>query len=307
MRANRSRGVGAIPVGDIFSTHSPTYPPTSTSKFRMALVDFAKSYALRSGASPGYTEQLVVLTKRLPWGVADLTVDNIDAYLTTALNHLAASTVHNHRRMLSTLRKAALRDGLVVDDCTRPIRRVKHVLPMVRAWTHSEMRHLLSVAAEMPGGTIHCPHRILLPAWILVGYSSGLRLGDMLAITYDSLRGDRLATVLQKTRQQHVVVLDALALEGIRSLPRLGPKIFGSLVGRSRIIVAMRALVKRAGLTGSGKYLRRASATYAQLAGIDPTGHLGHLTPGMKRHYLDPVILSDLKRAVPSLELLGHT
>jgi integrase len=246
-----------------------------------------------------------VLTKRLPWGVADLTVSNIDAYLTHALGHLAASTVNNHRRMLSTLRRAALRDGLVVDDCTRPIRRVKHTLPMVRAWTHDEMRHLLAVAAEMPGGTLHCPHRILLPAWILVGYSSGLRLGDLLAITYDSLRGDRLATVLQKTRQQHVIVLDANALEAIRSLPRRGPKIFGNLVGRSRMIVAMRALVKRAGLTGSGKYLRRSSATYAQLAGIDASGHLGHLTPGMKRHYLDPVILSDLKRAVPSLDMAG--
>jgi integrase len=238
--------------------------------------------------------------------VADLTVANIDAYLTHALNHLAASTVHNHRRMLSTLRRAALRDGLLVDDCTRPIRRVKHTLPMVRAWTHDEMRTLLAVASEMPGGTLYCPHRILLPAWILVGYSSGLRLGDLLAITYDSLRGDRLATVLQKTRQPHVVVLDANALESIRSLPRRGPKIFGGLVGRSRIIVAMRSLVKRAGLTGSGKYLRRSSATYAQLAGMDATGHLGHLTPGMKRHYLDPVILSDLKRSVPSLELVGN-
>ena len=274
-------------------------------KTTMTLRAFAEAYALQSGASPGYREQLVVLTKRLPWGVDDLTVSNIDAYLTQALGHLAASTVHNHRRMLSTLRRAALRDGLLVDDCTRPIRRVKHTLPMVRAWTHDEMRHLLAVASEMPGGTLYCPHRILLPAWILVGYSSGLRLGDLLAITYDSLRGDRLATVLQKTRQQHVVVLDGNALESIRSLPRRGPKIFGGLVGRSRIIVAMRSLVKRAGLTGSGKYLRRSSATYAQLAGMDATGHLGHLTPGMKRHYLDPVILSDLKRAVPSLELAG--
>ena len=275
------------------------------SENNMTVRQFAEAYALQVGASPNYREQLIVLTKRLPWGVADLTVNNIDAYLTRALGHLAASTVHNHRRMLSTLRKAALRDGLVVDDCTRPIRRVKYTLPMVRAWTHDEIRHLLSIAAEMPGGTLHCPHKILLPAWILVGYSSGLRLGDLLTITYDSLRGDRLATILQKTKQQHVVVLDSLALEAIRSLPRRGPKIFGNLVGRSRMIVAFRALVKRANLSGSGKYLRRSSATYAQLAGIDPTGHLGHLTPGMKRHYLDPVILSDLKRAVPSLELAG--
>jgi site-specific recombinase XerD len=300
-----TRGVGATKVVNIFTPHSGTNTTIGFFKSTMALQEFARAYALRAGASPGYTDQLIVLTKRLPWGVADLTVDNIDAYLTRALGHLAASTVHNHRRMLSTLRKAALRDGLLVDDCTRPIRKVKHHLPMVRAWTHSEMRHLLAVAAEMPGGTLHCPHRVLLPAWILVGYSSGLRLGDMLAITFDSLRGDRLATVLQKTRQQHVVVLDANALEAIGSLPRRGPKIFGSLVGRSRIIVAMRSLVKQAGLTGSGKYLRRASATYAQMAGIDASGHLGHLTPGMKRHYLDPVILADLRRAVPSLDLAG--
>lgn len=303
MRAEYSRGLVDSNGG---GSLTPLTQIHKISDNNMTVRQFAEAYALQSGASPGYREQLVVMAKRLPWGVADLTVANIDAYLTNALGHLAASTVHNHRRMLSTLRRAALRDGLLVDDCTRPIRRVKHTLPMVRAWTHDEMRHLLAVASEMPGGTLYCPHRILLPAWILVGYSSGLRLGDLLAITYDSLRGDRLATVLQKTRQQHVVVLDGNALESIRSLPRRGPKIFGGLVGRSRIIVAMRSLVKRAGLTGSGKYLRRSSATYAQLAGMDATGHLGHLTPGMKRHYLDPVILSDLKRAVPSLELAGQ-
>ncbi len=303
MRAEYSRGLVDSNGG---GSLTPLTQIHKISDNNMTVRQFAEAYALQSGASPGYREQLVVMAKRLPWGVADLTVANIDAYLTNALGHLAASTVHNHRRMLSTLRRAALRDGLLVDDCTRPIRRVKHTLPMVRAWTHDEMRTLLAVASEMPGGTLYCPHRILLPAWILVGYSSGLRLGDLLAITYDSLRGDRLATVLQKTRQPHVVVLDANALESIRSLPRRGPKIFGGLVGRSRIIVAMRALVKSAGLTGSGKYLRRSSATYAQLAGMDATGHLGHLTPGMKRHYLDPVILSDLKRAVPSLELAGQ-
>lgn len=280
-------------------------PLTGGNTMPQRLTDFAIDYASRVGASPGYREQLVVLTKRLPWSVSDLTVANIDAYLTEALGHLAASTVHNHRRMLNTLRKAALRDGLLVDECTRSIRRVKHVLPMVRAWSHDEMRHLLAVAAEMPGRTLHCPLKVLLPAWILVGYSSGLRLGDMLNITYDSLRGDRLAIVQRKTGQPHVVILDRLALDAIATLPRCGPKIFGSLVGRSRIIVALRALVKRSCLTGSGKYLRRSSATYAQIAGIDPTGHLGHQTPGMKRHYLDMVLLADLKRPVPSLELAG--
>lgn len=268
----------------------------------MTLLDFANQYATTAGASPGYREQLVVLCKRLPWQATDLTVDKIDAYLTDALKHLAASTVHNHRRMLSTLRKAALRDGLV-NECTRPIRRVKHSLPVVRAWDHDEIRRLLSVAAQMPGGTLRCPYTLLLPAWILFGYSSGLRLGDLLEVRWDQLRGNTLALNLRKTGALHVVVLDVAAMHAISMLPRKGPKIFGSLVGRSRIIVAMRRLIKQAGLHGSGKYLRRSSATYAEIDGIDATGHLGHKTPNMKKHYLDPVLLAQKKRPIPSVSL----
>lgn len=269
----------------------------------MSLLDFANEYADRVGASPNYREQLEVLARRLPWQASDLTVAKIDAYLTSALGHLAASTVHNHRRMLNTLRKAALRDGLLVDECTRPLRRVKYDLPLVRAWTHEEMRSLLAVAAQMPGGSRRCPYRTLLPAWILVGYSSGLRLGDLLAIRHDALRGNRLAFIQRKTRQPHVVMLDEPAIRAISSLPRRGHRIFGDLIGRSQMIRTMRRLVKQAGLSGSGKYLRRASATYAEMAGIDASGHLGHLTPGMKRRYLDPVLLADLKRPVPSIAL----
>lgn len=267
------------------------------------LIDYARTYATRVGASPGYREQLLVLCKRLPWMVSDLTVERIDAYLTEALTHLAASTVQNHRRMLNTLRKAAFSDGLVVDSSiAKPLRRVKCDPPLVRAWTHQELRHLLAVAAEMSGGTLRCPYRLLLPAWILVGYSSGLRLGDMLSITYDQLRGNKLALVLRKTRTAHVVLLDQPALDAIAKLPRCGPKIFGSLASRSRMIVALRRLVKKSGLAGSGKYLRRSSATYAEISGISATGHLGHRTPGLaQRHYVDQLLIAEAKKPVPSI------
>jgi integrase len=268
----------------------------------MRLIDFALDYAIKIGASPGYTEQLRVLTKRLPWETTDLTVNRIDGYLTQALHSLAPQTVQNHRRMLNTLRRAALRRGLVVDDCTDPLRRVKCNHPLPRAWTHAEIRRLIEVAKEMPRGTAHCPWKILLPAWILVSYSSGLRLGDMLALTHESIRGNKLAIVMAKTRRPHVVMLDEAALLAIGSLPRRGPRIFGDLVGRCVFIRAFRRLVKRAGLYGSGKYLRRSSATYAVIAGQDPTGHLGHATAGLaQKHYVDPVLVADAKQPVPSL------
>ena len=268
----------------------------------MHLTQFALDYAMKVGASPGYVEQLRVLTKRLPWSPSDLTIKNIDGYLTQALHTLASSTVLNHRRMLITLRRAALRDGLVVDDCTQPVRRVKCPLPLPRAWSHAEIRHLLTVAASFRGGTHTCPWKILLPAWIAVAYSSGLRLGDMLAVRHDALRGNRMALVLAKTGRPHVIVLDEQALQAIATLPIRGPRIFGDLVGRCVFIRAFRRLVKQADMHGSGKYLRRSSATYAQMAGMSPSGHLGHSTPGLaQRNYVDPVLLAEIKTPVPSV------
>lgn len=271
----------------------------------MLLIDYARTYHRRVGGSPGYWEQLAVLAKRLPWQVEDLTADRIDDYLTSALKHLAPSTVQNHRRMLNTLRRAAAKDGLLVDaSIATPLRRVKNTLPIVRAWSHDEIRKLLAVAAEMPGNFRQCPRRVLLPAWILVAYSSGLRLGDMLQIRHDQIRGNRLAFVMQKTGRPHVVVLDENAMHAIASLPVVGPKIFGSHVSRWRIIPAIRETVKQAGLTGSGKFLRRSSATYAEIAGISATGHLGHLTAGLaQRHYVDPLLVAELKKPVPPIAL----
>jgi integrase len=267
----------------------------------MKLVDFASRYAIRIGASDNYAYQLAVLTRRFGWTVADLTRDKIDAYLTQALSNLSAATVQNHRRMLCTLRKAALQDGLV-DDCTDKIRRVKVNMPLPRAWSHAEIERLLNAAGNMKRGSGRCPWKVLMPAYILVAYSSGLRLGDMMSIRHDSLRGNRLALVMGKTRRPHVCVLDDAAVAAIATLPDRGPEIFGSLVSRCVFLRAFRRLVKRAGLKGTSKFLRRSSCTYAVLAGKDPTGHLGHATAGLaQKHYVDPVLIAECKTAIPSI------
>lgn len=272
----------------------------------MTVLQLAERYANRIGASHGYREQLVVLCKRLPWEAGDLTPDKIDEYLTASLRHLAPSTVDNHRRMLRTLMRFAADEGYVAKSILRPLRRVKRPSPNPRAWSHAEICHLLEVAKEMPGGTLKCPLNILLPAWILTAYSTGLRLNDLLALRWEDLRGHRICMMQQKTSEAHVVFLDDNALQAISILPRCGPKIFGSLVGRSRIIVAMRKLVAKAGMTGSTKYLRRAGATYCEIHGIDATAHLGHRSPGMKRYYVDRLLLAEERPqqpVVPPLKL----
>jgi len=271
----------------------------------MMLAEYADRYCTLVGGSDGYREQLRVLCRRLPWRVHDLDPDLISEYLQAALRKLAPTTVANHRRMLGTLYRRAVRDKLARESSEK-ICCVKHFYPPVRAWTLEELAGLLAEARRMPGGTIKnpCQYRVLMPAWVLVGYTTGLRRGDMLRIRWDELRGSRLALVLSKTHRQHVCVLDDAAMDALQKLPRYDRIIFGTIISKDQIKKVMRRLVAKAGLEGSGKYLRRSSATYAEISGLSATMQLGHATPGMAyRHYVDQVILSNLRKPVPPIPL----
>jgi len=262
--------------------------------------DFARRYCLTNGVTHGYVRQFDILTKRLPWDMETITTEQIDTYLTQALTKLRPITVHRHRRMILTLVRAAQAKGLAT-GCDGNVRRVKYTLPPVRAWSLDEMRKLLAVASQMPGGTRRCPYRILLPAYIQVGFSTGLRRSDLLLIEHAQIRGNRIAIAQSKTRYVHVALLNDAALSAIASLPVCGRRIFGDLVSSVQIVRVMRRAVKSAGLCGTGKYLRRSSATYAEMRGIDATRQLGHRTADMKRFYLDEVLLSDSRQALPAI------
>lgn len=265
----------------------------------MNIVELATRYHNRVGGSPRYLEQLLVLARRLPWQASELTPDLIDAYLTDALKTLAASTVDNHRRMLRSLLKFAAAERLVDASIVRPLRRVKMAPPNPRAWSHAEIARLVAEGANTTGGTLKCPYRLLLPAWILTGYSTGLRLEDLLALQHIDLRGDKLCLPQHKTGWPHVVRFDANALEAVRKLPVVGPRIFGSLIGRSQILVAMRRLVKRAGLTGSTKWCRRSGATFCEASGHNASHYLGHKCAQMKERYIDRLLLAELRPDEP--------
>ena len=273
----------------------------------MNLLALARAYCNRVGGSPGYLEQLEVLCRRLPWAASELTPERIDAYLTQALVHLSASTVNNHRRMLGRLLKFAAGERLVDGSIVRPLRRVKQFPPCPIAWSHAEIRRLLAVAAELTGGT-KCPHSVLLRAWILAAYSTGLRTDNLLGVRHDQIRGPRILVRQVKTGEPHVVYLDANAREAIALLPRLGPRIFGDLICRDKLFFQMRRLCRLAGMAGSTKFLRRSGATYAESIGNDATGHLGHRSRQMKTFYIDRLLLAEERQQetlVPPIDLRG--
>jgi integrase len=266
----------------------------------MSILDLAKSYWRRVGGSPGYLEQLTVLVKRLPWQAADLTPDQIDTYLDNALCHLAPSTVANHRRMLRTLMRFAADEGYVDKSIVRNLRRVKCPPPCPTALRHSEIAQWVRAAKAMPGGTHTCAYAILLPAWVLTAYSTGLRTGDLLKIRWDQIRGHRLLLAQSKTAEPHVCWLDDHALQALHLLPRLGPRIFGDLTNKDRILHAMRRLVKSSKQTGTTRWLRRSGATYTEAEKKDSSRYLGHRDPGMKRHYVDRLLLAELTDQGPT-------
>lgn len=265
----------------------------------MTLIELARTYVQRVGGSAGYLEQMEVLVRRLPWTVADLRPERIDAYLTEALNHRSPSTVANHRRMLGTLMRFAASEGLVDRSIPRPLRRVKRPPPAPRAWSHAEIRQLLDACQKLPGGK-KCKHAVLMRAWILVAYSTGLRLSDLLQIRYDQMRGQRILVRQHKTGNPHCVYVDQNAMDALKFLPKLGPRIFGDLICRDKLLAQMRLLVKLAGLPGSTKFLRRSGATYCEISGKDSRVHLGHKTSGMKVHYVDMLLMAEERQDAPT-------
>lgn len=257
----------------------------------MTLIDLATTYINRVGGSAGYLEQLTVLVRRLTWPAEDLRPDRIDAYLTEALAHLAPQTVHNHRRMLGTLMRFAAAEGLVDKSIVRPLRRVKRPPPSPVAWSHADIKQMLAATAKLTGGK-KCPHALLMRAWILTAYSTGLRLEDLLSIRHDQIRGQRLLMRQDKTAEPHVPFLDDNALAAIRQLPVRGKRIFGDLICRDKLLAQMRNLCNISGIAGSTKFLRRSGATYAEIRGMDASKHLGHRSPGMKVYYIDRLLMA---------------
>ena len=263
----------------------------------MRIKELAAKYIARVGGGPGYVEQFNALAKHLP--ESSLCPDQLDRYLTTALHSLSPQTVYNHRRMLQRLMNFAASEGLMDKSIVRPLRKIKRTPKNPTAWSHAEIHRLLEAADKLrPGRKVS--NRLLMRAWVAVAYSTGLRLADLLEIRHDQVRGRRLLVTQQKTGEAHVCYLDDLAMECLAALPRRGERIFGDLVCRDKILKKMRELTAAAKVKGSTKFLRRSGATYAEVAGKNASGHLGHRSPGMKTYYIDRLLLAEEKGEGPT-------
>lgn len=156
------------------------------------------------------------------------------------------------------------------------------------------MRKLLATAERTPGMFTRNKYPMRKAAFwralILVGYSTGLRLGDMERLAFDDIEPDGTLIVTQhKTGATIRCCLLPAAHEAVKAIRwPVRRLIFGGVICRRAYFDAFKEIVRAAGLTGTTKWLRRTSGTLVE--SIAPgRGHeqLGNGRKVFESHYLD--------------------
>jgi integrase len=283
----------------------------------MQLIDYLELYLTERDVSAVYRRDLKYsLTYLDNWYGRSVMVDEladelINRWLVFLATNMSPRSVKHHRTNLLALWRAAHEAGLT-DRLPQRVRRIKVPPQPPRAWALSEMSKLLDETDKLPGvfmGT-ELSWSAFLRAYILVAWDTGLRPSDMVLICFSQVtEAGVLAHIQHKTSQPIICQLKPETVEALRKIA--APKrerIFGDLACRDWCYRLFTRLVKRAGLTGSPKKLRKSAATCVEAAGLNAgidgaaTKFLGHLTQDLARvHYIDPTQVTPKRPHTPPI------
>ena len=240
-----------------------------------------------------YARQL----RRLSAQLGGLTAEAINKHLRMRLASVSTTTTSNERRMALTLWRWAWEEGLV-ESAPRGVMRIRAPLPPVQAWTVAQCVALVKEAASFSGKRLRNGADLgaFLRCWVLLGYETGARYGDIFAWTHENVRGNAVSWITSKTGVICTRILSDEAVAAVDQMLAASPdgRILGWVASRRYSFRLMRSLLSKAVGAGSGRWLRRSAATHIEMG--DPgkaQWFLGHKTPGMAaRHYLDHAQLS---------------
>lgn len=229
--------------------------------------------------------------------VCQLNSESINKFL-CSLTDFAQETRANYRRELCTLLRYAHEIGLT-DALPTRVRKIRVARPPARAWSMDDLTRMHEVALtdeSRIGGKSSARVCDILPAWILVGYETGLRFGDVLALTKQSVRRDTLFVVESKTGKTATFALSESALGAVSDLDNLSPDdtLFLWALTRRRAFLLWRKFLDAHGFEGTPRWLRRSAATYIERENAgEATRFLRHSAPHLARiHYVDPSLLA---------------
>lgn len=190
------------------------------------------------------------------------------------------------------------------------LRRINVPQKAPRAWSVQNVQALLRGADDV-AGELRCGLNAadMLRAWIWIGYESGIRPGDILALASDQI-GNRVTITQHKTGKLHTFTLSPAAMDAIARIARPGEQeLFGVPRSTARRweaklfeAAAKYGFVRRKG-QGLGT-LRKAHGTeVARTSGIEAAAQsLGHVSGTLiaRQSYVEPDALRDPPRP-PSL------
>ena len=268
-------------------------------KSSMTLPELLDAYIAGRETSPRYRESLRRSTKKATayglQNVCQLGPEPVNRLLASL--PLAATTRHNIRRELLTLWKFAYEEGWASEPPLR-VRRIKASHAAPEAWAPADLERMLKLA-ERDETVVNRRTGIrvsdVLPAWITLGFGSGLRLHDMIELRAENYRNGCVAVAAHKTGKVAVRRLSIECRKRIDGLLSRSPDktVFRWTMPRRRAIKTWREFLDRYQIPGSSKWLRRSAAT--QMEHDEPGSAakwLDHSNPQVARkHYIDQTLL----------------
>jgi integrase len=248
----------------------------------------AVRYVSQRSICPEYEKHVL----RIADQAGRISAERINAYLRDRLEKVSTITVRNERTILLQLVKSAYEAGLLKQP-VRGVMRVKARRTATKAWTVDQLRLAIARTEVLVNRKTRqgAPLALLLKAWLLVGYESGARFGDVWSFQGDHLEGDILRWTQRKTGDPIVRHLSPACVQACRQLLAMSTDgtILGWACGKRQALRHMREHLDAIGIGGTSKWLRRSGATHIEITAPGMAKrHLGHRTPGLaERSYLD--------------------
>jgi integrase len=267
----------------------------------MPLLEYIQQYIQSRDITPDYADKITYCNRKFcEWLGYDPGIGGLDAPLVNEfLAHLLSigkrpDTVAGYRRALACVWNQAYIDR-DTDQEPHRLRKVKFDREPIEAYSHTEIRKLLEVAAALPG---YFPNGVRRSDFwqtaILSAYSTGLRRGDLLRVRISQIDQRGTAVVIQnKTGYRVCVRFCREAMELICKMHVDDERALPWPYHENALSRQFRALKKAAGIKrGQFRWIRRSAGSYAERyhpgAGSKLLGHRNSQV--FNRHYNDELI-----------------
>lgn len=222
---------------------------------------------------------------RIAMAAGRLSVDAVNAHLRARAETHSGITVRTERTVLLSLYRYAYENRLI-DEPPRGVMKIKAKKPPTKAWTVSQLQQAIESTKQHDATTMRSFARkgVWLRCWIVLGYETGARFGDLWSFSREHLDGDTISWVQAKTGDSLTRVLTPACLDLVDAMLEASPdgRILGWACGKREAMRLMRAHLDAVGIGGTSKFLRRSGATHCEMqAPGSGRLHLGHRSPAL--------------------------